>query len=188
MKPSPPTAQALIIAVLLAMPHVTWAGVVPAGPEEALIQQFQSLCLIEPPDLDRLSARARGMRLRDTSDTTTRGADGIITHAMVWAGALSTGPYEMLAAQSTWPKGSSVSCAVAGGVRDTEVFRASAVSRMGLPAVPVPTAQPDGGRTWSWHRVRAYGTSITIREFPPAAGPRVMLKLETRDSSRRVTP
>ncbi len=162
------------------------AGVLPANRAESLIQQFQLMCLIEPPNLTHLTARATGMRLKPLSDVTTRTGDTVGT-IVRWQGELKAGAYELRVEQMTRPHGEVTRCSVAGLVPSLAEFYTDAVGLLNLGGM-TPKTQP-GLYNWpnapvSW---AASGASIVLRqsEVTDTSGGMAELSVQSQVDAKR---
>jgi hypothetical protein len=144
---------------------------------QSVINTFQVMCALEPPNFDRIDQKAATMRMQLQFNKSGPSPGNTVTRSKSWFGTLTDGSFILLLDEMSGAKGKSTSCAIVADVPDRDAFRAEAIRTMKLPDAPTPELRDDGSRSYFWDGVWGPGTTVLDRDFAPSGKPGVMLKL-----------
>ena len=150
-------------------------GVVSMNHAEALTNVFQTICLIEAPDFDRLTARAKGMKLAPIGDPASKAFGPTTTKSRRWSGDLDSGPYVLRIEEIKGPDGIVTQCAIGDVVTDQAEFLTGAASKLQLSAQPSRVASLIAGIDSSGPIPTFPGPGRTPRSFCASCVPKAAL-------------
>lgn len=162
-------------AVLVAIsPSVSAAPPDPATAtrDGSLINAFQVMCMLEPPNFSRLDAKAAAMQLKPGNSTVSPSGGNTTTRHKEWAGALKSEPFVLIIDEMSGSKGISTACAVGGAVADVKAFKADFLQTMRLPPTPTTQQEQEGTRSLLWDNVEGAGTTVILRDLSRVASRR----------------
>jgi hypothetical protein len=171
--------RSMLFAFVAAAPvsHAVAEDKLSATRADSVINAFQVMCTIEPPNFEHIDEKAGAMRMHLQHDSKAPSPGNTVTRSKSWASTLTTGPFALMLDEMSGSKGKSTSCAIAADVGDTDAFRSTAITVMKLPTSFQPEIRNDGSRSYVWNGIYGKGSTLILRDFKPIGKPGVMLKL-----------
>ena len=142
----------LSLAAALGLPASGAAALetLPTARDDSVLGAFQSQCLREEPDYDRLATEAGTLGMADLGDHSAPEPDGATLKSHRWGGKLPDGPFALYVSRVPTKGAVETSCGVSGMVPSAEHFRDGLVHRMALPPLPAPTFDAGGSAIYVW--------------------------------------
>ncbi len=135
----------------------------PTGRDDSVLGAFQSQCLREEPDYDRLETEAGTLGMADLGDHSAPAPDGGTAKSHRWGGKLPDGPFALYVSRLPTKGAVETSCGVSGMVPSAEHFREGLVHRMALPPLPVPTFDASGSAIYIWPAFPLPGNRLILQ-------------------------
>ncbi|MGJ0534100.1 hypothetical protein [Methylocystis sp.] len=155
---------------------------IPKNHEQALINAFEIMCNLEPPNLDRLAERATAMRMQPQDVAPLNLPSNLTLRRKAWNGKLTTGPFSFLVDETSGPMGTITTCAIASSVPDVNAFRGEVMRELRLSTEPQPTFL-GGHRAFIFKNFQGDGSGLVIEDLTPSGQPSVMIKLSSLKKS-----
>jgi len=172
-----PMRLPLLLCTLL--PFCAQAVDTPAPPLDrphSLLNSFDVMCNLEPPNFEHLSAKASAMHLKTMGEDTQTTPTGETMQTRSWLGMLTTGAFALTIERMSGAKGVATSCAIEGPVPDVAAFREIVASTHHLNATPEKQVV-DGSNTYYWDHYTREGWTLMVRDFERPGGHFVQVKL-----------
>jgi invasion protein IalB len=148
----------------------------PATQASALLNTFDVMCNLGPPNFDKLTAQATAMRMRLLDERSETIGAGELMQAKAWVGMLTTGPFALRIDKMSGVKGVVTTCAVDGPVPDVDAFRQSVIVSHRLNPNQ-PAEMVDGTRTYYWDKFGGTPYTLVLRDMEKPSGHFVQIKL-----------
>jgi hypothetical protein len=128
--------------------------------EDGVINAFQIMCMIEPLDFDQLSAKAKAMRMKMTTDKSDLQPGEGTKRLEIFEGNLTTGPFALVLQETRSINKISNGCGIEANIPDKEKYRANVIQRLQLKGTPEKHTLANGSELTIWKD--AYGANKTV--------------------------
>jgi len=163
-------------AAVVAAAEEIHAVPIPHSHEQALINTFEVMCNLEPPNFEHLAARATAMRMQPEDVAPLQLPNNLTLRRKAWNGKLTTGPFSLLVDETVGSMGTITTCAIASSVPDVNAFRAEVMRELHLSTEPQPTLL-GGHRAFIFKNFQGEGTGLVVEDLTPSGRPWIMIKL-----------
>jgi hypothetical protein len=128
--------------------------------EDGVINAFQIMCMTEPLDFDQLSAKAKAMRMKMTTDKFDLQSAEATRRLEIFEGNLTTGRFSLVLEEVASINKISNGCGIEANILDTEKYRANVIQRLQLKGVPEKHTLANSSELTIWKD--AYGPNKTV--------------------------
>lgn len=141
----------------------------PIDRARSLLNSFDVICNLAPPDFDHLTAQATAMRMKILDEKSEMTASGETVQRKAWFGMLTSGPLALRIDKMSGSRGVVTTCAIEGPVPDVDAFRKIVIKSHRLNVMQEPQ-MVDGTRTYYWDNYSGDESTLMVRDFERPSG------------------
>lgn len=144
--------------------------------EASLINSFEVLCTLEPPNFQRIEQKAEAMKMASYQDVAPpKETDGSFDRTKSWIVTLTDGPHVLFATEMNGPKGHVVSCGIGANDPIGASFKKELMTEMKLGSPTVDGLLSNGMHVYLWKGTFGPGTQLRLQIAEPDSNPGAMV-------------